>query len=85
VSGDDVQVTLDLGAPAADDVPAAGEAAARSPGPELPFTWTEAHRHVCEVRYVQGLAADAREAYLQRVAEKRGAAACERLRRDALR
>jgi len=67
-----------------DDFPTAGKTTPRSPEPDVPFTWTEAHRHACEVRYVQGLAADAREAYLQRVAEKRGAAAGERLRRDVL-
>jgi hypothetical protein len=84
VSGDDVQVTLDIGAPAAADVPAAGEATARPPEPDVPFTWTEVHRHACEVRYVQCLDPHAREAYLQGVERKRGQAAAQRLRADAL-
>ena len=65
------------------DIPA-DDAADRSPAPAIPFTWSEAYRHVCEVHYVQGLEPDAREAYLQGVAKKRGQAAAQRLRRDAL-
>jgi hypothetical protein len=89
---DAVQFTLDIGAPAAANVPAplrqaqdrTGETAARSPEPDVPFTWTEAHRHACEVRHVQGLAADAREAYLQGIERKRGDVSARRLRQDAL-
>ena len=79
------QGDLDLGAPSAADIPPADEAAPRSPEPDVPFTWTEAHRHACEVRYLQGLAPYARKAYLEAVANKRGAAAAQRLRVDALR
>ena len=46
------------------------------------FTYSEAHRHACEVRHVQNLDPAARETYLRHVAEKRGEKAAERLRRD---
>lgn len=54
----------------------------RSPHEARP-TWTEAHRHACEVRYVRAMRWDAeREDYLTGVAKQRGAAAAQRLRRD---
>jgi hypothetical protein len=81
---DDVQASLDIGAPAAADVSAAREAIARPPEPDVLFTWTEAYRHACEVRYVQRLDPHSREAYLQGVERKRGQAAAQRLRADAL-
>ena len=63
-----------------------GALAAEPPAPlaqhDIPFTHTEAHRHACEVRYVQNLAPDARELFLQHVAKKRGEEAGQRLRKD---
>lgn len=48
-------------------------------------TYTEAYRHQCEVQSVVALQDRvARKAYLALVAEKRGAAAAERLRQDAI-
>jgi len=86
--GDMRQPRLDFEPPAAaDGAPddgAAAEAQAR-PGSELPFTWTEEHRHACEARHVQGLDPHARETYLKHVGEKRGATAARRLREDAVR
>lgn len=75
-----IQPVLDLGPGAA--AKEARKAAARKP--EVPYTWTEAWRHACEVRYVKNLGPQARESYLGRVAEKRNAAAAQRLREDAL-
>lgn len=52
---------------------------ARAPQP-VPYTWTEPWRHECEVRFVKSLTYGRRKEYLDAVAEKRGAAAAERLR-----
>lgn len=47
------------------------------------MTYTEAHRHACEVRYVAALPSDeARAAYLAGVRESRGTDAYQMLRRD---
>jgi len=75
------QGDLDIGAPAAP--PSSLDTPPSSLAPPVPFTWTEAHRHACEVRHVQSLAPGERETYLQHVAEKRGEEAAGRLRRDA--
>ena len=46
-------------------------------------TYTEAHRHACEVRYLAGMATHReRAAFLRGVAKARGAPAADRLRRD---
>lgn len=46
-------------------------------------TWTEAHRHACEVRHVLALPSRGhRAAYLEAVAAKRGQPAADRLRAD---
>jgi hypothetical protein len=71
------QGDLDMGTPAA-------EPPAPLAQPEIPFTYLEAHRHACEVRYVQNLTPDARETFLQHVAKKRGEEAGQRLREDVL-
>jgi hypothetical protein len=74
------QGDLDIGAPAAPPlIPPPSSLI-----PPVPFTWTEAHRHACEVRHVENLAPVERETYLQHVAEKRGKEAAARLRRDAV-
>jgi len=54
-----------------------------TPEVPTPFTYTEAHRHACEVRHIQNLAPDARETFLQHVAKNRGEEAAQRLREDA--
>ena len=69
------QGDLDMAAPAA-------EPPAPIAQPAIPFTYTEAHRHACEVRHVQNLAPDARELFLQHVSKKRGEEAAQRLRVD---
>jgi len=84
------QPGLDFEPPAAADgaaadvpeLPPDGAGATRGAGAEIPFTWTEEHRHACEVRHVQGLDPHARETYLKHVGEKRGAAAAQRLREE---
>jgi hypothetical protein len=48
-------------------------------------TYTEAHRHACEVAYVVGLPGRAeRISYFALVRERRGAAAAKRLRGEAI-
>lgn len=47
------------------------------------FTWTEQHRHECEVRHVLGLAGhEARREYLDAVERRRGKPAADALRAD---
>ena len=47
-------------------------------------TYTEEHRHACEVRYVANMDTNVqRAAYMRGVTKARGAAAADRLRRDA--
>lgn len=54
-----------------------------SPSDPAP-TYTEAHRHACEGRYVANLESnEQRKAYLEGVESKRGHEDYERLRRDA--
>lgn len=54
-----------------------------APGDPAP-TYTEAHRHACEVRFVISLPSnERRKAYLEAVADFRGHEAYQRLRRDA--
>lgn len=49
------------------------------------FTWSEEHRHACEVRHVLAMREPAlRREYLEGVAKRRGAEAAERLRADVL-
>ena len=46
-------------------------------------TWTEAHRHACEVRYVMGMPTrDQRAGFLDGVERRRGKPAADRLRDD---
>lgn len=45
-------------------------------------TYSEQYRHECEVREVRAMTPERREAFLQLVAEKRGQAAAERIRRE---
>lgn len=50
------------------------------------WTYSEQHRHECEVRYVAGMSTrEQRRAYLDGVRAKRGAAAADKLRDDVLR
>lgn len=50
---------------------------------ERGFTWTEQHRHECEVRHVGTLPGhEARREYLDGVERKRGKAAADALRAD---
>lgn len=52
-------------------------------GKAVPFTWSEEHRHACEVRYVYSLGADRAKEYCEGVKDRRGRAAAERLWREA--
>jgi len=74
------QGDLELGAPSTDQQRVTSNESLLE-GP-VPFTHSEAHRHACEVRYVQNLTPDARETFLQHVAQKRGEEAAGRLRED---
>ena len=58
------------------------EPARVTPAPAVPYTWSEAHRHACEVRYVRGLSDTRRAEFLAGVEQKRGAEAARRLRGD---
>lgn len=62
---------------------AAGETPGDRRGAEMPYTWSEAWRHECEVRYVLTLSPMERRAYLDRVVERRGAERGGKLRKDA--
>ena len=77
------QGDLDIGAPAAPERSEDLDPQSSLLNPER-FTYSEAHRHACEVRHVQSLAPGERETFLRHVAEKRGEEAAERLRRGAL-
>jgi len=77
------QGDLDIGAPAAPERSEDLDPQSSLLNPER-FTYSEAHRHACEVRYVLRLSLTARDHFLKHVAEKRGKEAAERLQRDAL-
>jgi len=75
------QGDLDIGAPAAPERSEDLDPQSSLLNPEL-FTYSEAHRHACEVRYALRLSLTARDNFLKHVAEKRGEKAAERLRED---
>lgn len=72
---------------AADDAADSGglRAAAVAREPEIPFTWSEAHRHACEVRYCVSRGRAWSVEFCRGVADKRGRPAAERLWLDAQR
>ncbi len=44
----------------------------QAPLPAVPFTYTEQHRHECEVRYVAAMDYERRKAYCEGLIPKRG-------------
>ncbi len=67
--------------PAAKQVPGGG--AVPQVREAVPFTWSEEHRHACEVQYVYSLGADRAKDFCAGVEKQRGRAAAERLWREA--
>lgn len=67
------QSELDMGSPAVEMWVPLGQS-------DIALTYTEAHRHACEVRYVRDLDPEARALFLKRVEAKRGVEAAARLR-----
>lgn len=65
------------------------EPVAAADDPPRPYTWSEEHRHACEVRFVAAMGYDRRVDYCRGVEERRGStreqgrAAAKRLWRDA--
>lgn len=74
----DGELGLDFGA-IAEPAPVPERAA---PLPATPFTWSEQHRHACEVRFFAAMGRDRRESYVLGVEKHRGRAAAERLWND---
>lgn len=53
-----------------------------APLPAVPFTYTEQHRHECEVRFFAAMGGSKRKDYILGVEQKRGVAAATRLWND---
>lgn len=53
--------------------------------PDIPFTWSEAHRHACEVRLLVSKGRSWSVDFCRGVEDKRGRAAAEQLWLDARR
>lgn len=77
---------LDFGVvPEADEPAVDVPVAALTLAVSLPFTWSEQHRHECEVRLLVAKGREWSVEFCRGVAEKRGRAAAEKLWIDARR
>jgi len=76
-------LALDFGVVEPADAPVAVDAPLLVP--EIPFTWSEQHRHACEVRYCVARGCEWTVEFCRGVADKRGRDAAKQLWRDAKR